>query len=298
MLSYNTLSDIDKKDMLGRIGAESIDELFDHIPDKLRFTKDLNIPEPHSEWALERKLRLISVKNETVDTMASFIGGGYYNHYIPSVVDAITQRGEYLTSYTPYQPEMSQGLLQALYEYQLIMAKWTGLPVVNSSCYDGSTALADAAWVTCVINAERGNKVAIAQTIWPQYKQVLKTYLSGRSVSCDYVDFDRQTGQLDVLKLEQMFKEQKPAGFLFQSPNALGVIEDVESIAKLCIKYGVISAISINPLLIGVMNPPGRLGIDIVTAEAQTLGGGLNAGGSSLGIFSTKNPIGNMYQVA
>ena len=289
MKGYNTLSDYDKNVMLDAIGVDRVEDLFIDIPNNLRLERYLKLPKAMSEWELENKLKKLSRLNANTDEYMCFLGAGKYNHFVPAVIDTIVNRGEFLTSYTPYQPEMSQGLLQALYEYQLVLSKVTGLEVVNSSSYDGATAAADAAWVCCSINKnKKKKKVLVAESFWRDYREVLDTYMQNRGVEVETVAYDKITGRIDLFQLEHKLKTQEPAGFLFQSPNAFGVLEDTEQVAKLCREYEVISSLSFNPLMSGLFKTPGQMGVDIVTGEGQPFGIHLNAGGSSLGIFSTK----------
>jgi glycine dehydrogenase subunit 1 len=231
----------------------------------------------------------LSQRNASVKTHNSFLGGGAYEHYIPAVIDTIANRGEFLTSYTPYQPEISQGLLQALAEYQTALSAVTGLPVVNGSCYDGATALADAAWTCCLIHSKdsRG-ELLLSDGIWPHYRDVVKTYMDGRNIILHPFATGGKTGQTDLAALDETLARLKPAGFLFQTPNALGVFEDVAAIAATCARHGVTSVCSYNPLASGIITPPGRLGVDIVTCDGQPLGLPLNAGGPSLGVYATR----------
>ncbi len=289
MHGYNTHRPEDKQAMLERIGLKSIDALFDHVPDALRLDGFLNLPVALPEWELERHMHELAERNATVKTHNSFLGGGAYDHYIPAVVDALVSRGEFLTSYTPYQPEISQGLLQALHEYQQSLALVTGLPVVNGSCYDGATAFADSAWACCLISGKQAQgELLVSAALWPQYREVLDSYMDGRGVVRHDMPFDAKTGKIDVKKLDETLARLKPAGFLFQSPNALGIVEDVEAIAKSCARHGVVSSCSFNPLAAGLFHSPGACGIDIVTCDGQPLGIPMSAGGPSLGVFATK----------
>lgn len=289
MKGYNTLSDHDKSVMLEAIGVDRVEDLFSEIPNHLKLKRALNLPSAMSEWELESKLKKLSRLNVSTDEYMCFLGAGKYNHFVPAVIDAIVSRGEFLTSYTPYQPEMSQGLLQALYEYQLVLSKVTGLDVVNSSSYDGATAAADAAWVCCTINKDKKKrKILVAESLWRDYREVLDTYMQNRDVEVETVAYDKTTGTIDLVQLEHKLKTQEPAGFLFQSPNAFGVLENTEQVAKLCREQEVISSLSFNPLMSGLFKTPGEMGVDIVTGEGQPFGIHLNGGGSSLGIFSTK----------
>lgn len=286
---YNTHRAEDKRSMMAAIGVDSIDGLFANIPDSLRLKALLNLPDAHNEWALQQRMHELASANATTLTHNSFLGGGAYQHYIPAVVDAIASRGEFLTSYTPYQPEISQGLLQALAEYQLAAGKLTGMDVVNGSCYDGATALADAAWCAClIVKDDARHIVAVSEAVWPQYRKVVRTYLDGRSVPLEPIGIDGTTGTTDLAALEAYLRDAKPAGFLFQTPNALGVFEDVAAITALCAKYHVISVCHFNAMASGVTHTPGSQGADIVVCDGQPLGLPLQSGGPSLGVFATR----------
>lgn len=286
MLSgYNVHREEDRVSMLETIGLSSIDELFAAIPAPLRMKRQLALPIPLSEWDLERNIRSLAARNHTTRTHLSFLGGGMYEHYIPAAVDALITRGEYLTAYTPYQPEMSQGLLQALWEYQQSMSAIAGLPLVNCSGYDGATSFADSAWVACQVTGRK--VIAIGQSVWPQYREVLETFLTARGVRILEVTADPVTGQVDEENLRNSIRSGEVGGFLFQSPNAFGVMEDMASLASLCREKNVISSVSFHPFLSGLFKTPGEAGIDIATCEGQPLGIPLSAGGATLGVFAT-----------
>lgn len=290
LTGYNTHRAEDKSAMLSAIGLNSIEDLFSAIPAVLRLKQPMNLPLPLSEWSLERKLRELADQNATVKTHCSFLGGGAYEHYIPTVIDALVSRGEFLTSYTPYQPEISQGLLQSLFEYQLALSTITGLPVVNSSSYDGATALAEAAWTCCLINQQtKGANLLAGSNIWSHHLTVVQSYMEGRDVQIEILAFNHETGKIDTKLLEEKIKQTKCAGFLFQTPNALGAFEDVKEIAAICAKNGVVLVCSLNPLVSGIITPPGEYGVDIVVCDGQPLGIPLSAGGPSIGVFSTRN---------
>lgn len=281
---YSTLTDIDRHTMLQTIGVDSADAFFKEIPEALRMNGDLNIPGPLNEWQLATHLRQLAEKNASVYSHQNYLGGGYYQHHIPAVVESIVSRGEFNTAYTPYQPEMSQGLLQAIYEYQQKMSKITGLPLTNGSNYDGSTAMAEGAWMLC----RKANKkrILVAASIWQQYRDVLETYMWGRDVVIDVVPHDKETGKIDTVALKHLVAQQEVAGLVFQSPNAFGVIEDIQRVAQICKDNQIASLVSYNPMLSGVCDPPGKLGVDVVTGEGQVFGIPLNFGGPGLGVFS------------
>jgi glycine dehydrogenase subunit 1 len=285
---YNTHRPEDKQAMLRAIGIREVEELFSAVPKSVRLKHLLSLPEALPEWALEELLHSLANQNATTRTHLSFLGGGCYQHHIPAVVDALVSRGEFLTSYTPYQPEISQGLLQALYEYQTALTAITGLPVVNGSCYDGATALADAAWTCYQIQGKSERPLFVSDGIWEHHRQVVSTYMRGRNVAILAQPLHSKTGQIDLSALDAAFAKHKPAGFLFQTPNALGIVENVKAIAELCAKHNITSVCSLNPLASGLFTPPGECGIDIVVADGQPLGIPMNAGGPSLGVFATK----------
>ena len=272
--------------MLAAIGLTSIDQLFAAIPPSVRLDRALNLPPAVSEWELEKHLRELADKNANVHTHLSFLGGGMYQHHIPAVVDAIVDRGEFLTAYTPYQPEMSQGLLQGLAEYQESIAAITGLPLVNCSGYDGATAFADSAWMACLITGKR--VIAMAESVWPQWKKVVHTAMSARGVAVVQIASDPATGLVDRAEMESCLTRNDIAGFLFQSPNAFGCLESTSEIAAACKGNQVISSLSFHPFLSGMFKTPGEVGIDIATCEGQSLGIPMSAGGAGLGVFATR----------
>lgn len=276
----------DRKEMLKSLGMESIEELFSCIPEEIRLKRELQIPSAKSEWDLEKHVRKLASQNFNVYTHLNFIGGGMYEHHIPAVVDALSLRGEFLTAYTPYQPEMSQGLLQALFEYQQAMAGITGLPCVNSSSYDGGTALAEAAWIGCVASKKENPTILYSTTIWDQWKQILETYLQTKNVQMVPIQSCKESGRVDTQNLKESIKKHSPAVFLFQTPNGYGLLEDVKQIVKICQTHGVMSALSFNPLISGLFPTPGAMGVDIATCEGQVMGIPLSAGGPSLGVLA------------
>lgn len=271
--------------MISRMGLSSIDSLFADVPEEIRLGRLLDLPPRLSEWELLRDVRSFVDHNSTTHTHQCFLGGGAYEHYIPAVVDAIVSRGEYLTAYTPYQPEMSQGLLQALYEFQILAGRLLGLPSVNCSVYDGATALAEACWMMCSKTGKR--TILVPETLWTDYHAVLHTYLEARSVNIMSVRHDADTGRLDEQALRSAIASADVAGVVLQTPNSLGVVEDVQSIAEISKGAGLLFCVAVNPMLCGLIEPPGAHGADIVTCEGQPLGIPLSAGGPYIGIIAT-----------
>lgn len=287
-LGYNVHTGADVQAMLAALGLQSVEQLFSDVPAALRLRRELALPAPLSEWELLRDVRALAALNASTLTHSSFLGGGAYEHYIPAVVDAIAARGEFLTAYTPYQPEMSQGLLQALYEFQLLMARLLGLPCVNCSVYDGATALAEACLMMCRASGLR--RVLVAQALWPQYRQVLDNYLLARSIAVETLAQDAHTGRLAPAALAAQLAGGAAAGVVLQSPNALGVIEDLAAAAQLC-RGKALLAVCVNPLLCGWIDAPGALGADIAVCEGQPLGLALSAGGPYAGIIGCSKAL-------
>lgn len=275
--------------MLGVMGLQSVEQLFGDVPVSVRLARPLELPPALNEWQLMRDVRAMADMNASTLTHTSFLGGGAYEHYIPAVVDAIVSRGEFLTAYTPYQPEMSQGLLQALFEFQTLVGKLLGRESVNCSVYDGATALAEACWMMC--SATGKHRVVVAQAVWPEYQEVLNTYLLPRGVTVDYALQDQITGLVDAETVKSMLKGGDVAGVVLQTPNAFGVIEDVAALADICSQHGVLLAVCVNPLLCGWLEAPGHLGADIVVCEGQPLGLPLSAGGPYIGIIACAKPL-------
>jgi glycine dehydrogenase subunit 1 len=270
--------------MLECIGVSSISDLFSQIPDAIRLQRPLRLPPALSEWELQKRLRQHASKNATVLDCLSFLGAGAYEHYIPAVVPALASRGEFLTAYTPYQPEMSQGLLQVLFEFQNLMGGILGLPIVNCSVYDGATALAESAWMAC--SAKSLKRIVAAESIWPDWRAVLSTYMDGRGVEIISVPSHPKTGALDLEKLELALSSPS-AACLVQSPNSFGVIEDVETVCKIARRRNALSVIAANPISLGCLKSPGELGATIACCEAQPLGIPLSAGGPYIGVIAT-----------
>jgi glycine cleavage system protein P-like pyridoxal-binding family len=281
---YSCHTQKDVQSMLESMGLTDIEQLLSSIPGAIRLKRDLSLPAPLDEGQSDRLIRQRAALNQTVLSRTSFLGGGVYEHTIPAVVDYLSARGEFLTSYTPYQPSMSQGSLEVLWDYQQMMQALLGMPVVNASCYDGSTAMADAFNMVCHQAARNEGLMVMAETIWPQTRLIVESSNAGKAVKFESTAMGHD-GCLDLDKLETHFAVRAPMAFGFQSPNCYGVVENVEAIAHLCRKYNVVSVLYYHPLLSGLFVPPGNLGVDIVCGEGQMLGIPLSAGGASLGFL-------------
>lgn len=282
-MTYIPHTDANRKAMLDAIGVKSLEELFPAVPDKYKFP-ELQLPAALSEMETWWEMQGLSEANADVNHYACFLGAGAYNHYVPHTVDYVLRRGEFYTAYTPYQPEISQGTLQAMFEYQSMICQLTGMDVSNASHYDGATSLAEG--VLMSMTATKGNrkKVVISPAVHPQYRQVLRTYTQGMSVKI--VGDDNLKADIpDLLKL----LDKDTACLVIQNPNFFGQIEDVKGVADAVHAVGALLIVMADPIALGLLTPPGEYGADIVAAEGQSLGIPLSYGGPYLGIFATKN---------
>jgi glycine dehydrogenase subunit 1 len=283
-MSYLSLSDQDKKEMLARMGVASIDDLFCCIPDEVRLKRPLDLPAAQSEIELVRTIEAIGRKNAGTGLL-SFLGGGAYEHFIPTVVDYLSSRGEFVSPYTPYQPEVSQGSLQVIFEFQTLICQLTGLDIPNASLYEGGTAVAEA-----VLMAQRvtgRNKVVLARSLHPQFREVVRTYIKNLGVEAVEVPFGPD-GRMDRDALTGVL-DDRTAAVVYQSPNFFGVVEDVKALSDAAHAVKAMSvAIVAEAVSLGLLEAPGALGADIVTGEAQSLGLPLSFGGPYLGFMACK----------
>ncbi len=284
--SYIAHTDEDRSIMMDRLGLTSIDELFADIPNSVRLHRPLNLPPAMSELELERHLRRLASRNLDSAQVVSFLGAGSYEHYQPAVVDAIVGRSEFYTSYTPYQPEVSQGMLQVIFEYQTMVAELTGMDLANASMYDGPTALGEAGMV-CAAHTGR-SKLVVAGTLHPEARAVLSTYASGQSI--EIVELPPSNG-LVTAQAVQSACDESVAGVLISYPNFFGNIEDVAAIADVAHGMGALLVVSTYPIALGLLQSPGHLGADIVVAEGQPLGNSMSFGGPYLGIMAAKKSL-------
>lgn len=271
--------------MLEAIGVGSIDELFSSIPKDFRFSRPLDLPGPLAELELRNHLRELSRKNAHGEEWAMFLGGGSYSHYIPSSVAYLISRGEFLTAYTPYQPEVSQGTLQAIFEYQTMMAEVLGLEVANASQYDASTGAAEA--VRLAIAVTEKTKVLVARSVHPEYREVLKAYLKNEEVTLEEIPYTVE-GTLDREALSKL-AQAGAACILVGTPNFFGVVEDLTDVAKTIHDAGgLLITVTQDPLALGLFQSPGEMGADIAVAEGQSFGNAMSFGGPGLGVFAAK----------
>lgn len=273
------------RQMLNTIGVSSVDELFAGIPKALRIQEGLPLPRGLAEPELFREMSRIADKNIHIHDALSFLGAGAYAHYVPAVISCLVRRGEFLTAYTPYQAEVSQGTLQAIFEFQTMMCELTGMEVANASNYDLSTACAEAVLMAQRINKK--TKVLVARTMHPHYREVLKTYFKNQNLKLIEIPFDR-TGRLDCDALDQNLSDDVTA-VLVQSPNFFGVIEELEAIGdRLKDLPGLFVVATAEALAYGILKSPGEVGADIAVGEGMSFGIGTNFGGPYLGIFATR----------
>ncbi|MDS3908224.1 aminomethyl-transferring glycine dehydrogenase subunit GcvPA [Staphylococcus hominis] len=284
---YIPLTDKDKKEMLETIGANSITELFGDIPKDILLNRDLNIDSAEAETSLLRRLNIIANKNITKETHVSFLGAGVYDHYTPAVVDAMISRSEFYTAYTPYQPEISQGELQAIFEFQTLICELTQMDVANSSMYDGITSFAEA----CILafNHTKKNKIVVSKGLHYQALQVLKTYIKVRK-EFEIVEVDLNGTITDLEKLEQAIDDDT-AAVAVQYPNFYGTIEDLEKIHSYIENKKALFIVYSNPLALGVLTPPGQFGADIVVGDTQPFGIPTQFGGPHCGYFATTKKL-------
>lgn len=283
---YLPMTEEDKKEMLAVIGVDSSDELFEDIPESVKFKGELAIKEAASETELLQELTELSAKNANTKEYVSFLGAGVYNHYIPTIVDHVISRSEFYTAYTPYQPEISQGELQAIFEFQTMICELTGMDVANSSMYDGGTALAEAAMLA---SAHTRNKVVlVSKGVHPEYRDVLKTYAIGQRITVKEIEIEN--GVTSLTELEKALEEDV-ACIITQYPNFFGSIEPLAEIKKKLEDKKALFIVSSNPLALGVLTPPAVFGADIVVGDAQPFGIPSAYGGPHCGYFTTTTKL-------
>ncbi|HEY7349485.1 MAG TPA: aminomethyl-transferring glycine dehydrogenase subunit GcvPA [Ktedonobacterales bacterium] len=287
MNTYVPNTTADQQVMLRSLGADSIEDLLQSIPKSLRLNRPLNLPPGASELELRRILGRMAAKNSDLDRAPGFLGAGIYDHYIPAVVPHLVKRSEFYTSYTPYQPEVSQGILQAIYEFQTLMCQLTGLDIANASLYDGSTAVAEAAQLA-VGPTGRGT-VVISRAVDPQYRALAHTYAHARGYEIKEVGFDQQTGATDLKALDAAV-ERDTAAVIIQQPNFFGALEDTQAIEAITHKGKALFVVAISePFSLGVLEAPGHYGADLAVGEGMALGNPVSYGGPGVGFFAARN---------
>ncbi len=294
-MRYLPKSPTDREEMLAEIGASSIDDLFASVPAEFRLTRDLEIPRQHGESEVLDRFRAFAANLASGDAnelarlpssqrFASFLGAGAYRHYRPVIIDSLVQRGEFLTSYTPYQAEIAQGTLTAMFEFQTMICELTGMEIANASMYDGSTGAAEAVLMACRVTGKSG--CAVARTVHPEYREVLKTSTQHQGIDIAEFGYDARSGRVDLGQLEAAITADT-AAVLIQSPNFFGTLEDVAAVAELVHSKGALLIVSIaEAVSLGIVKPPREA--DIVSLEAQSFGVPVGFGGPYCGVIACK----------
>ncbi len=283
---YLPMTEKDEQDMLETIGVDQLEDLFQDIPKEVRFNGDLNIEEALDETKLIKEMTRMANKNHNVKDYPSFLGAGVYEHYIPSVVNHMLLRSEFYTAYTPYQPEISQGELQGIFEFQTMIAELTGMDLANSSMYDGPTALAEAAMMSA--GQTKKKTILVSKTVHPEARQVLMTSAKGQNLRV--IEIDEKDGMTDLSHLQAEYSDDT-ASVIVQYPNFFGQIEDLEAIEKIAHQGKSLFVVSSNPLSLGVLQPPGEYGADVVVGDAQPFGIPTQLGGPHCGYFAVTKKL-------
>ncbi|QYR22970.1 aminomethyl-transferring glycine dehydrogenase subunit GcvPA [Paenibacillus sp. sptzw28] len=283
---YLPMTEQDQAEMLSTIGVDSVEQLFSDIPDEVRYDGVMEISDAMSEPALLKHMRSLSDRNADFDRYTSFLGAGIYDHHIPVVINHIISRSEFYTAYTPYQPEISQGELQAIFEFQSYICELTGMAVANASMYDGATALAEAAALAS--GATKRKQIIVSRSVHPEAREILLT--SARGLNLDVIEVGCTNGVTDIGRLEAAISEET-AAVVLQSPNFFGCIEDVRAIEPLVHSKKGLLVLSTNPLSLGLLESPGVLGADVVVGDAQPLGIPASLGGPTCGFFAVSEPL-------
>jgi glycine dehydrogenase subunit 1 len=268
--------------MLAEIGVDSVEKLFSDIPESVRLRSSLALDPPRAEQEVFEELRALAGRNVSVEDEISFLGGGMYDHYVPAVVDAITQRSEFLTPYTPYQPEVSQGTLQAMFEYQTAICELTGMAVANASVYEGPSAVAAAGYVAKLENSRR--RFAVSRGVHPHAREALATLANAWGM--EVVEVALRDGVTAAPELDS-----DTSALVVQQPNFLGAVEDLDALAAAAREAGALTICSCDPMALGILKPPGECGVDLAVGEGQPLGGRLDFGGPSFGFFASTEAL-------
>ncbi|MCR8847116.1 aminomethyl-transferring glycine dehydrogenase subunit GcvPA [Rossellomorea sp. SC111] len=283
---YLPMTEQDQREMLEQIGVDSVNDLFEDIPEQVRFKGDYKIKEAKSETELVKELTKMAAKNADLKSHTSFLGAGVYDHYMPIIVDHVLSRSEFYTAYTPYQPEISQGELQAIFEFQTMICELTGMDVANSSMYDGGTALAEAAMLSA--GQTRRKKVLVSNTVHPESRDVLRSYAKGQYI--EVVEIPHNDGVTDVEELKKLMSSDI-AAVIVQYPNFFGRVEELKAIEEVAHAEKAMFVVSSNPLALGALTPPGQLGADIVIGDAQPFGIPSAFGGPHCGYFAVNKKL-------
>lgn len=281
MARYIPNTEEQQKDMLHRVGVSSIQELFADIPESIQLKEDLNIPSALSELELGRHIRSMAASNASADKYAYFLGAGIYDHFIPTVVNHLVSRQEFLTSYTPYQPEVSQGTLQTIFEYQTMICELTGMDVSNASMYDGASAMAEAAFMAGA--STKRSEVLVARSVHPESRKVLKSYAPYQHLTVKEVGF--KNGSIDMEDLNKQISSNT-AAVIVQSPNFFGVLENLAAIGEAAKNAGAVFIVATDLMALALLEPPEVYGADVVIGDGQPIGNAMNFGGPGFGFFA------------
>jgi len=284
VVDYIPTTEAERREMLRAVGVERVERLFDSIPPEFRLDRPLAMSPALSEPELERHVRSLAARNVAAARRVCFLGGGAYDHFVPAAVDEIASRGEFYTAYTPYQPEASQGSLQAFFEFQSLVCRLTGMEVSNASLYEGATAASEAAFMSMRVTGREG-KVVVAGTVHPEYRQVLETYFA--DLDTRVVTVPREGGTVNPQRVAEAVDEST-ACVLFQHPNFFGCLESPEELVDAARRRGALAVAIFDPLSLGLLKRPGEYGADIAVAEGQSLGIPLQYGGPYLGLFTCR----------
>ena len=281
-MNYVPLTEAERQEMLAKIGIQDVEDLLTVIPEPYRFP-EVDLPRPVSEMEILAELREMAEANADLEHFACFLGAGAYNHFVPSVVSHVLSRAEFYTAYTPYQPEVSQGTLQTIFEYQTMICALTGMEVSNASHYDGATAAAEAVIMAISVSRGRRRKIVLAPTVHPEYRDTIRTYTQGMEVQI--VGDESLANDVETLKA---LVDDQTACLIVQNPDFLGRILDLDGLANYVHDKGALLAVIADPISLGMLKPPGEYDADIVVGEGQPLGNPLNFGGPYLGFFTCK----------
>ncbi|MBN1826340.1 MAG: aminomethyl-transferring glycine dehydrogenase subunit GcvPA [Candidatus Eisenbacteria bacterium] len=284
-MSYLPHTDRDRREMLAAIGAESFEDLLAEIPESIRFRGDLHLPPPLSQQEVEEEFDRLAAENRRAAEKDAFLGGGVYDHYVPSIVGATLARPEFYSAYTPYQAEVSQGTLQTVFEFQSLLSRLTGMPLANASLYDGATALVEGVWMARAEGKGR-TEIVLPRSLSPRYRAVLRTHLAAAAADIREIDFG-EDGFVDAAALDGALSD-KTAVVVVQSPNYFGLIEETDRIAERAHRAGALFLQVFDPISLALIRTPGEAGADIAVGEGQSLGGAIGFGGPLLGLFTAQ----------
>ncbi|HAI52004.1 MAG: aminomethyl-transferring glycine dehydrogenase subunit GcvPA [Limnochordia bacterium] len=287
-MRYIPITEDERREMLTSLGLEKIDDLFQDIPQEAIFQGELDVPGPLSEAELIRHFRELAAKNQDATKLVSFLGAGVYDHLTPSIIKHIIGRGEFLTAYTPYQPEITQGVLQSIFEYQTMICELTAMDAANASMYDGASALAEACLMACA--ATRRELVILPATLHPEWQEVVRLYLENQDVAMVYLPQDPQTGTVDLSRLDEV-PWAEAACVVVQQPNFFGLLEPVAELEKRVHENGGLLVMAVDPISLSLLKPPGELNADIVVGDGQSLGQAMGFGGPAFGFFATTDKL-------